>query len=618
MSPADYESAAALFSRHGTLWLESAFCRSMHCSALFFALPAREVTLDSHEGLEMFFLELEECLDRGYWLAGWLSYEAGYGFEKTLTAAGEPPGFPGPLAWFGAYRAPSRFSEEGVRELFEKRAALFPFDPDELSAPHFDLDEETYIGKIGLIREEISKGNVYQVNFTGRYRFSFPGCPQGLFRAMRGTQPSSFMAFVNNGEHTLLSLSPELFFRLSGREIETMPMKGTARRGGSGEEDERIRTNLGKCGKNLAENLMIVDLLRNDLGRICTPGTVGTSGLFRMETYPTLHQMVSTVRGVVNERAGLREIFRALFPSGSVTGAPKIKAMQLVRDLEDGSRGIYTGTIGFITPDREMVFSVAIRTLELFGTRGVYGSGSGIVWDSLAREEYSECRLKAKILTGLCEKEFTLFETMLWSQAYLWLGEHLDRMASSASELGFPWTREGALSYLERLGEELRISGGRFRVRFTLSPDGSFSSVCEPAEHAASPSLVRLCIAGERLDSSNPLLRHKTSERGLYDRYVAAAAEKGYGEVLFLNERGELCEGAISSVFIRKGGRFFTPPLSSGLLPGVYRRYFLATRPYASEKIITLPDLHDAEMIFIGNSLRGLRQAVFTGDQITA
>jgi para-aminobenzoate synthetase / 4-amino-4-deoxychorismate lyase len=618
ISPADFERSAALFSRHGTLWFESAFCSGMDCGALLFAGPEREISLKSPAGLNAFFRELEACLDEGYVLAGWLSYEAGHGFEKTLMACTAGEGSPDPLAWFGAYRAPLRFSEKEARELFEKHADLFPFNPGELSPPLFSLSGEAYTDKISRIREQIARGNVYQVNFTGRYRFSFTGRPAGLFRAMRGTQAFSCTAFVNNGEHVLLSMSPELFFRRTGKRIETMPMKGTAPRGTDDMEDELFRKKLGNCEKNRAENLMIVDLLRNDLGRICTPGTVGAEDLFQMETYPTLHQMVSTVRGTLKDGTGLSDLFRALFPSGSVTGAPKIKAMQFIHDLEEGPRGIYTGSLGFIMPDRDMVFNVAIRTLELQGTEGVYGTGSGIVWDSLPQEEYRECHLKARILSDLRGKDVALFETMLWSEGYFLLPEHLDRMAFSAGLLGFTWNPEDAQRFLDTLQEELRVSGGRFRVRFTLSSDGSFSAEHEAIDHAMPHSLLRLCVAGERLDSSNPLVMHKTTERGVYDRYFASAAEKGYDEVVFLNERGEVCEGAISSIFILRNNRFYTPPLSSGLLPGVFRRYFLATRPSAAEKRLTLQDLFDADMIYIGNSVRGLRPAIFTGDQITA
>jgi para-aminobenzoate synthetase / 4-amino-4-deoxychorismate lyase len=618
MRPEDFERAAHQFSRQGTFWFESAFCRGLDCEALLFTEPDREIVLLAPSGLEAFFRDMEELLDGGYYLAGWLSYEAGHGFEKSLEAEGESGPHHAPLAWFGAYRSPLRFSDEDVAKLFETHAALVPFDPSELSPPVFSITGDDYTGKIGRIRDEIARGNVYQVNFTGRYRFTYTGMASALFSAMRKAQPFSYSAFTGNAGHSVLSFSPELFFRCSGPEIETMPMKGTAPRGEDPSGDEQLREKLGSCEKNRAENLMIVDLIRNDLGRICRPGTIEATGLFRTETYPTLHQMVSSVRGTMPRRAGPAEIFRALFPSGSVTGAPKIKAMQLIRELEDGPRGIYTGSLGFITPDREMAFSVAIRTVELFGSRGVYGSGSGIVWDSSAEDEYRECQIKAKILSELAAGEFSLFETILWSGAYLWLPRHLDRMAGSASALGFRWDRNGAAMHLETLHKSLRASGGRFKVRLFLSRDGAFTSDCEPVEHSTSAAPIRLCLAADRLDSSDPLARHKTTRREMYDRYFASAQRQGYGDVLFLNERGEVCEGAISTLFIRKGSRFFTPPLSSGLLDGVYRRYFLETRPDASEKTLALQELLDADMVYAANSVRGLRRAIFTGDRLSA
>ncbi len=618
MHQSDYAGAAADFSRHGTLWFESAFCREMPDGALLFTKPDREMTLTSPESLEGFFGELESALDEGYWLAGWLSYEAGYGFERKLLDVMDRESLTGPLAWFGAYRGPRRFSEGEAAELFRSHPALFPFDRSGLSMPVFSLDEGSYTEKLLSIRDQIARGNVYQVNFTGRYRFSCTGKPEGLFSAMRRKQPVSYTAFVNNGAHTLLSFSPELFFRSDGRTIETMPMKGTAPRGADNEEDRQFREQLGNCAKNRAENLMIVDLLRNDLGRVCRPGTVETERLFQTETYPTLHQMISTVRGELKENVGLSELFRSIFPSGSVTGAPKIRAMQLIRELEDVPRGIYTGSIGFISPERRMVFNVAIRTIELHGTQGHYGSGSGVVWDSQPHDEFLECRLKARILSDLAAGDFSLFETILWAGEFLWLEEHLQRMASSAETLGFAFTKDAALLFLRKLEDELHSSGRRFRVRFTLSRDGSFSSASDPVEPSLPEPPVSLCLARDRVDSSDPLILHKTTRRELYDRYFAAAAEQGYADAIFLNERGELCEGAISSIFIRMGERYFTPPIPSGLLPGVFRSYFLSTRPGASEKVLTLQDLFGADMVCIGNSVRGLRQAIFTGRQISA
>jgi para-aminobenzoate synthetase/4-amino-4-deoxychorismate lyase len=602
---------AETLAREGSLWFESAFCKGLHCNALLFSDPVEVILLSSLSSLESFFHTLEGKLAEGYYLAGWLSYEAGYGFEQTLFSIEAAKQSPSPLAWFGVYRAPERCSESLVERLFADNEAASP------GFISFNLMLEEYEEKIGIIKDEIAAGNVYQVNFTGRNRFTFSGSASALFSALRGMQPSSYKAFLKTGPQTILSFSPELFFIKRGMVIETMPMKGTAPRGSSAEEDSRLRKGLAQCKKNLAENLMIVDLLRNDLGRICRPGSILAEALFTTETYPTLHQMVSTIRGEQRENIGLYELFKALYPSGSVTGAPKIKAMKLIQALETEPRGIYTGTIGFITPHRDMVFNVAIRTVELSGEKGLYGSGSGIVWDSDALQEYRECQLKAKILTDAGNLHVELFESILWAGSYLWLEEHLCRLASSARALGYPYDHAAAIQIITQLEEDLRRRVHRVKVKLTLSLQGTFSTTFQPIEVVSTSLPVRLCLATQRTDSSKTALYHKTTKRALYDLYYSAACEKGYDEVLFLNERGELTEGAISNLFISKNRHFYTPPVSSGLLNGIFRQYFLATRSFASEKLITLQELLYADTIYIANSVRGLRQAVFTGDHLS-
>ena len=670
-----YERIAATLSQEGSLWLESAFCKEPNGGALLFSNPAEVVTLSSPSGLEPFFRTLEKKLAEGYFLAGWLSYEAGYGFEDRLMHPHPPAGNThpaSPLGWFGVYREPERFSAAQVEQLFAEENALFPLDPAHVSTLSFNHSEAEYAAKIKLIKEHIAAGNLYQVNFTGRYRFTFTGTPTTLFAALRGTQPSSYTAFLNTGGRIIHSFSPELFFRRKGSLIETMPMKGTAARGRTPEEDTRLKEELARCPKNLAENLMIVDLLRNDLGRICKPGSVEAGELFATQTWPTLHQLVSTIRGEQSEHIRLYDLFRALYPCGSITGAPKINAMKLIQTLEPEPRGIYTGTIGYVTPDRDMVFSVAIRTIQLSGTQGVYGSGGGIVWDSDPQEEYRECQLKTKILSlpeaGVSDaqpekpcpefelktttlhpdlistipdsgsreellpgdpfsgthKNFELFESILWSGNYLWLQEHLQRLAASSKTLNFPCDTAAAHRMLSQLHQQLLQAATltttpqhRFKVKLSLSFQGTLSVSYEPVPVPLHGRTLRLCLAAHQTDSSNPLLSHKTTARELYDPYFTLARQKNFDEVLFLNERDELTEGAISNLIIRKGQELITPPLHSGLLNGIYRTYLIATRPFITEKTITLTDLHTADTIFIANSVRGLRPAQFTGDRLS-
>lgn len=597
---------ADTLSRGGSLWFESAFCNGLEAGGLLFSNPIEVIQLTSLSGLKNFFETLQEKHAQGYYLAGWLSYEAGYGFEHTLFAADTVPQSSVPLAWFGVYNTPDRLSPKAVTELFSDN------ESPSLESVSFNLTQNEYAHTIRILKDDIAAGNVYQVNFTGRYRFTLTSSAQSLFRTLRSAQPHSYRAFLKTGTRTILSFSPELFFKTNGSHIETMPMKGTAARGSTPEQDNQLKESLSQCQKNLAENLMIVDLLRNDLGRICKSGSVSTKGLFVTETYPTLHQMVSTIHGEQRENIRLYDLFKALYPCGSITGAPKIKAMSRIQTLEAEPRGIYTGAIGFINPDRTMVFNVAIRTIELSGNKGTYGTGSGIVWDSDPQNEYQECLLKAKILTDIATPTFNLFESILWTGHYHWLQEHLDRLASSAQVLKFPYQKAAAMQLLTGLEATLHQRGTRFKIRLTLSLQGTFTADYDPIEvqHLLTP--VRLCLAAENTDSTDPLLCHKTTSRKLYDSYYQAARKKGYDEVIFQNERNEVTEGAISNVIIRKGSHFYTPELSSGLLNGIYRQYFLTTRPTAREKTLTLQDLLTADALYIANSVRGIRQAIFT------
>ncbi len=610
-SPAEMapRSSQSLFLKPGTLWFETAGKDCRDGEALLFSDPVETLTLTSLSGLYDFFLAIERKRDAGFFLAGWLSYEAGCGFESLATrslslASGAP------LAWFGVYETPQCFTGANIDAFVAGQREREPFAVSHL---HFDYDVGDYIAVIAAIKEQIAAGNVYQVNFTGRYRFAFSGSPQELFIKLRSSQPSDYTAFLNTGDRVVLSLSPELFFRCTGGMVETMPMKGTAPRGETAEEDASMKHGLSRCEKNRAENLMIVDLLRNDLGRICFPGSVHVSELFATETYPTLHQMVSTVYGRLREHVGLYEIFRALFPSGSVTGAPKISAMQLIGELESTPRGVYTGAIGFVRPDGDMVFNVAIRTIEIAGKTGVYGSGSGIVWDSDPLQEFRECMLKARILRDEVQEIPELFETMLWAGRYLWLDEHLERIRTSAAALGVPFQEDEARCRLAELDCALVACGGRFRVKLRLSGEGGIIVEHEPLDATPSEKPLRVCLAAERIASTDFLRYHKTGSRKLYDRFYRLALDHGFNEVVFLNERREVAEAAVSNIIIRCGTCYYTPPVTSGLLDGIYRSYFLRTRSQCSEKVLFIEDLLAADTIYLCNSVRGVRQAVFDG-----
>jgi para-aminobenzoate synthetase/4-amino-4-deoxychorismate lyase len=367
-----------------------------------FTDPVAVITINAIDEVPYLFSKIEEYLKQNYYLAGYLCYECGYHFEKILSNLAVTLAYP--IAWFGVYERPIVFNHlddivenytvtgNPVKEVFSKE---FKTEHLEFNIPHPE-----YIQKIGRIKDYIAQGDVYQINFTGKYTFKFSGSSLGLYECLKRKQNVSYGAFINTDGLLVCSLSPELFFRLEGDRITTKPMKGTARRGKTPEEDEALREGLRNDVKNKAENLMIVDLLRNDIGRISKFGSVRVSELFSVEHYQTLFQMTSTVEGRILEDVNHYELFKAIFPGGSVTGAPKIRAMEIINELESEPRGIYTGSIGYFSPERKAVFNIAIRTVVICKDGGEMGTGGGIVWDSDPESEYEECRVKAHFLTN--------------------------------------------------------------------------------------------------------------------------------------------------------------------------------------------------------------------------
>ncbi len=593
-------------SRHSALF-GGRFLEKSSGGFLLFASPSEVLELRSTDTIRSFFEELEKRLSLGFCLAGYVSYEAGYGFENSFSQSRRSDTRRGPpLACFGVYDEPFFLTQEEGATLL---SGDFVIDD-----PSFDPPINDYTAAVREIRKQIAAGNVYQVNYTGRFRFRFRGSVPGFFGQLIERQPGAYPAWLVTDAGHILSVSPELFFRSADGIIETRPMKGTAERGKSPADDMKRLEWLQADRKNLAENLMIVDLLRNDLGRICRPGSVEVPDLFVGETYPTLHQMVSSVRGELKPETSLYDMFRALFPCGSVTGAPKIRAMQLIEKLEGSSRGVYTGSTGFILPKRAMCFNVAIRTVALSGDRGEYGAGSGIVWDSEPEKEFDECALKTDILDNKIREAFGIFETMLYNGTYVWFEEHLARMARSARQLGFLFN-DGAIR--KRLIDfaETELSGtGRYKIRIELSRDGSLSLFSDPLSCHVTDSPLRVCRASYVSGADDYFRRHKTTLRGVYDRIYRKAIDAGYDEVLFCNERDEVTEGAISNILIYRNGQYVTPPLSSGLLDGIYRRYFLETRLNAHEAVLGIDEIESADLFYICNSVRGLRRAVLCSE----
>ncbi|GAW67942.1 para-aminobenzoate synthase [Geoanaerobacter pelophilus] len=554
-----------------------------------FCAPAGEVCAATPEEVVPALMSLEQQVASGLHAAGFISYEAAGALNGDL--ATRAPGKL-PLLWFGLYRNRSRTPLPSQSS---------PFHCGDWRQT---LDAEAFDRGVRTIRELIAAGDCYQVNFTLRQRFSFRGCPRSFFSELSRSQPTPYGCYIETGNFRILSASPELFFSLSDGVITTRPMKGTAPRGRWPDEDRVRMRGLKESPKELAENLMIVDLLRNDLGMVSETGSVRVASLFDVESHPTVHQMTSTIEGRLREGVGTLELLRALFPCGSVTGAPKKRSMEIIAQLEEEPRGLYTGCIGYLSPGGEAKFSVAIRTtvLDLASGDGEIGVGSGITYDSCAVEEYRESLSKARFARELVP-EFQLIESLLYDGEYFLLERHLERLARSAAHFSFALQPDAARRALEETAAGL-AAGGSYKVRLLLSRDGRIACEAAPIEAVAAEANVG--FASARVDSDDTLLYHKTTLRDRYRDELAAQPE--LDEVIFENERGEVAEGANSNLVARIEGRYLTPPMASGLLPGTFREELIA-QGKIEERVLTRADLEGAEALFLVNSVRKWRRA---------
>lgn len=555
---------------------------------LRFRRPARVIEATLPHDVPAAFLAIERALAGGHHVAGWMSYELGYALEPRLVPL-QWSARDLPLLWFGVFDKP----EVASRAQLEAggRAYAGPL--------HHDWNEQAYAERFVKVHDYIEAGDIYQANLSFRSRFAFAGDPLALYLQLRDRAAAAHSAFIDDGMRQILSLSPELFFDISADgKITARPMKGTAPRGTDELSDARAKAALAASAKDRAENLMIVDLLRNDVGRLALIGSISVPELFAVETYPTLHTMVSTVTAQLKPATHTEAIVRALFPCGSVTGAPKIRAMEIIRELEGGPRGVYCGALGFFAPDGSANFNVAIRTLTIEGNHGELGLGGAVVQDSRAASEYAECLLKARYFESV-RRPIGLIETLRFDNGFVRLDRHLERMQRSAANFGLPFDRAAARRALNGAVAEARHA---LRVRLTLNEAGVFA--CTTGAIGAEPRHWTYAISPQRVSSADALLRHKTDWRAFYDDEQARLAKlTGCDEAIFLNERGELAEGSRSNIFIKRSGMLVTPPLSAGVLDGVLRRE-LIEHGKCVETVLMPDDL--AGEVFLGNSLRGL------------
>lgn len=608
-----------LANQPNALFLETTRRDDDNFHSYLFLDPAAVIQCHHLNQVEASLVEIDHALKQGYYAAGFLAYEAGYAFERKLHF---PVATTFPLLWFGIYESPIIYNhrlhafESGEQEI-ARILQQIPVQEDmasfgEIPDIFFNLSEKEYENALARIKEYIAAGDTYQVNFTFKLKFQWPHSPADLYCRLRDNQRVSYAALLSLADHAILSFSPELFFRCDDNHITLKPMKGTARRGRTTIEDEQQRQWLANSAKNRAENLMIVDLLRNDVGRVAQTGTVHVPRFFEIERYETVQQATSTITAVLKPEITVLELMRCLFPSGSITGAPKIRTMQIIHKLENEPRGIYTGSLGFFSPHRRAVFNVAIRTVKLDKKTGAgeMGIGSGVVWDSDSNAEYHECLLKASFLTENAGK-FKLIETMRWDHGNGWflLHEHLQRLENSANYFDFHFDREEILRRLGEYAARLSREFASYRVRLTLDREGGIIIEHAPLANLHEP--VRVKLTSARTHSQDRFLFHKTTRRELYDRELIIAEAERVFDVIFCNERGEITEGCRSNLIIKKGERYFTPPLECGVLPGVYRAHLFASGKFTLEEKILLPrELETAEEILLCNAVRGLVKAV--------
>jgi para-aminobenzoate synthetase/4-amino-4-deoxychorismate lyase len=527
---------------------------------------------------------MRRAVRAGHHVAGYLSYEAGPALEPHFDAVTADPGDP-PLIWMGIFEAAESIAPDALPSLLGDSAGTW------VGAPRPRSSEAEYIGAVERTLDYIAAGDIYQANISFRADIPFAGHPLALYARVRQAGGGGWGGVVHDGTSWLLSCSPELFFELKGGKLNARPMKGTLP---AGAEPEALRDD----PKQRAENLMIVDLIRNDLSRVAAPGSVAVPSLFEVEQYPTVLTMTSTVTADLADGRDAVDVLSALFPCGSITGAPKIRAMEIIAEIERDRRGPYTGAIGTIAPDGDAAFNVAIRTLMIgAGERtAVIGLGSGIVADSVPRDEWRECLAKAAFVTAE-EQPFDLIETMRFdaNAGLVELERHIARMKASAIALDFAFDRHALRNDLQAATFRVREDS---RVRVRLSKSGA--SAIEVRPLPATPAEAMVALARMPVPREDFRVAHKTSDRGFYDDARAAA---GTFELLFVDAEGFVTEGSFTNVFVERDGVFVTPPLSRGLLPGVLREK-LVEEGGAIEGDLRLADLKGG--FFIGNALRGL------------
>jgi len=603
---------------------------------LFFCDPQQQIIANSDDEIPNALARIESLKKQGLFLCGYLSYESGYHFIAKQIIAKENKNIKKstkkqPLLYFIAFSTLHRPTRQQLDSLFDKNN-----DPADLCAHHFKLNtsKSDYLTTFEKIKAYIQSGDVYQINYTLKYRFILQGNIQQFYSALRHTQPVEFGALLHFSKTKIVSLSPELFVSKKENKLTSKPMKGTAKRGQTVAEDKQIIKAFTADTKIASENVMIVDLIRNDFGKICEIGSVKVNNLFQVETFKSIHQMTSTVYGQLKDSISIAEVFKALFPCGSITGAPKIRAMQIINDIETEPRGVYTGAIGYFLPDDQFCFNVPIRTILIEEdndenenqnenlmneTHCEMGIGGGIVHQSDADEEFNECLLKANFLKNI-NQSFYLIETLRLetkTASYRHIEQHLTRLSNSAAIFGFHLDLANIKNQLNNYKQNLCQQKNQisfFKIRLTVYQNGKVAIQHEALLGDHHNESYRIMISRSKINSQSIFQYHKTSRRQHYNKGYQLAEKKGYYDIIFLNENNELAEASRHNIFIQKKGVYLTPPLSAGILNGIERIHFMQHNP-VEEKILLLNDLINADTILLSNSVRGMVKVEFQANR---
>ncbi|MBN1898280.1 MAG: aminodeoxychorismate synthase component I [Spirochaetes bacterium] len=564
----------------------------------YFKNPVQILTIEKKDQVSDFFSKLEK-LARDHFIFCFFSYELGYLFENRFKYK-KLNSFPYAVAC--VYGKACIYDH--LKDRFIQDSLALP-QKQEYSIKNLRLNtnESEYRAAIHQIKHYIRQGDIYQANYTIKYKFDFFGSPFGLYLDLKNKQKVAFNVFARLGDYHILSISPELFFRKNKDSLRVKPMKGTMKRGMNCEEDDNNRLFLSQDKKNQSENLMIVDLLRNDLGKISCFKTVQVKDLFQIEQFNTLFQMTSTIQSRLYPGISPCRLLQSLFPSGSVTGAPKIRSMEIIQEMEKEGRGIYTGALGFFEPGGKALFNVAIRTIVIHDNKGEMGIGGGIVHDSVPEEEFQECKLKAKFLIDKA-LSFELIETLLFDKHYKYLDLHFKRLKQSAGYFDLKYSPSSLLKELNRIRPVLK--NGKYKIRILLYRSGNFNIQYSRIKDAFHDH--RITISSKRTDPADIYLYHKTTNRELYDSENRKAKKSGYFDAIFFNDREELTEGAICNVYMKKDGVYYTPPVKCGLLNGIIRQVMLKKHAIR-ERIITRQEFEKSDSIYISNSIIGFKKA---------